>query len=47
MMRRDTTYVYGDEDPGAALPEGDTDESGRVIINGAVMSFRSYRRLGD
>ena len=47
MVRQDTPYVYGDEVPGAALGEGETTESERVIVDGAVMSYRSYRRSGD
>jgi hypothetical protein len=47
MVRRDTPYVYGDEVPGAALGDERGDESNPVIVDGAVMSFRSYRRRGD
>jgi hypothetical protein len=44
MVRRDSPYVYGDDRPGAALEEAVDDESDPVIVDGSVMSFRSYRR---
>jgi hypothetical protein len=47
MLRQDTPYEYGDEVPGVALSEEASGESERVIVDGAVMSYRSYRRRGE
>jgi hypothetical protein len=47
MARQDTPYVYGDERPDGGLRTGDPNDDGTVIVDGAVMSYRSYRRLGD
>lgn len=47
MVRETTPYVYGDEVPGAALADEESGESERVIVDGAVMSYRSYRRRGE
>lgn len=47
MVRQNTPYVYGDEVPGETLGENDAADDERVIVDGAVMSYRSYRRRGE
>jgi hypothetical protein len=46
MQRSSTSYVYGDERPDGGLVDGDDgngDDGTPVIVDGTVMSYRSYR----
>jgi hypothetical protein len=47
MIQQETPYEYGDEKPGMAFRTAEAEECEPVIVNGVVMSLRSYRRLTD
>lgn len=44
MEEHDRVYEYGGERPGADLGDGTGLDGQTVIVDGAAMSYRSYRR---
>jgi len=48
MVKHSTPYEFGDAatDGGLAAPGAAPDEDATVIVDGAAMTFRDYRRRG-